>query len=181
MYDPTRHFTIRHSGFTVLGTSFSQGLLPKLALWGFSICFGISSHFYVNPVPLRDLFQCRKPPPLGVVIVGWFYQFCFFSLESRWRSHESGEKPPPLGVDCPIQAVPLFTRNICVEYKVYAKEYFLFRSPYRRTPKNTSIVRLSMAGCSEVVWWFMYLIYLYKIILGVPFCEEGITHLTWLL
>ena len=28
-------------------------------------------------------------------------------LKSRWRSHESGEKPHPMGGDSPIQAISL--------------------------------------------------------------------------
>jgi DNA-binding NtrC family response regulator len=30
-------------------------------------------------------------------------------MKSRWRSHESGVKPDPLGPDSPIQAISLLT------------------------------------------------------------------------
>ncbi len=57
--------------------------------------------YTVSPI----LFNHRKPRPLGVVRVKWL---CLsIVLKSRWRSHESGVRPRPLGVDSSIQAISL--------------------------------------------------------------------------
>jgi hypothetical protein len=54
---------------------------------------------------ISTLVNCRNARPLGVVmLIGYARQF---HLKSRWRSHESGEKPHPMGGDRPIQTISL--------------------------------------------------------------------------
>ena len=76
---------------------------------------------------------------------------CF--LKSRWRSHESGEKPGPLAPDSPIQAISLLVLNeghAALIYKVSNRNNF--RMIYVSLKRRQVISFNSQNVVFEVYW-----------------------------
>ena len=61
---------------------------------------------------LASLINRLKPPPLVVERFDIEGALPGRLLKSRWRSHDSGEKPPPLAVDSPNQAIFLLHYSV---------------------------------------------------------------------